>query len=238
MEIRLQKYLADAGIASRRKAEELILDGKVTVNGKLVTELGIKVVPGKDEVCYLGQVIGGKEKLVYYLLHKPEGYVTTVHDQFHRPTVIDLLKGVRERVFPVGRLDYDTSGFLILTNDGDLTYKLTHPKHEVKKTYEAKLFGKPDENQIRQFRRGLMLDGQRTEPAEIEILSEQGRMCNVRSTIHEGRNRQVRRMCEAIKHPVYSLKRISTGDLTLGDLPKGRYRALTEKEINYLKSLS
>ena len=175
MEVRLQKYLADAGIASRRKAEELILAGKVQVNGVTVTELGTKVDDKVDSVFYNGKRIINHEPMVYILLHKPEGFVTTVKDQFDRPTVMDLIKKVKERVVPVGRLDYDTSGLLILTNDGDLTYKLTHPKHNVEKTYIAKLYGTPDENDIRQFKYGVHIDGRRTEPAKLQVLEENGK---------------------------------------------------------------
>lgn len=240
MEMRLQKFLAEAGVASRRKAEELIAAGKVTVNGKIVTELGTKIDPKQDEVFYLGRKISKREeKPVYIMLHKPEGYVTTAKEQFGRPAVLDLIKGVDARIFPVGRLDYDTSGLLLLTNDGDLTYKLTHPKHDVDKTYIAKLYGIPDDGALQKFRRGVFLDGKRTKPAKIQILekSKDGRFCTAEIIIHEGRNRQVRKMCTAIQHPVAQLKRVATGDLQLGDLPKGKFRHLTEKEIKYLKKL-
>ena len=237
MEVRLQKYLAEAGIASRRKAEELILAGKVQVNGKTVTELGTKVDDKVDAVFYNGKRIINSEPMVYIMLYKPEGFVTTVKDQFDRPTVMDLIKKVKERVVPVGRLDYDTSGLLLLTNDGDLTYKLTHPKHNIEKTYIAKVYGTPTEDDVRKFRYGVTIDGRKTEPAKLEIIEENGKFSVCRITITEGRNRQVRKMCEAIKHPVASLKRVSTGELTLGELKKGQYRHLTEKEVKYLKNL-
>lgn len=240
MEERLQKFLAEAGVASRRKAEELIAQGKVKVNGKVVTEMGMKIDPAKDEVTYLDKKVTTKDtKMVYIMLYKPEGYVTTAKEQFGRPAVMDLVKGVKERIFPVGRLDYDTSGLLLLTNDGDLTYKLTHPKHDVDKTYIAKLYGIPDEGALQKFRRGVVIDGKRTKPAKIQIIEKDkdGRFCTAEIIIHEGRNRQVRKMCEAIKHPVAQLKRVATGDLKLGDLQKGKYRHLTEKEIKYLKKL-
>ncbi len=240
MEERLQKFLAEAGVASRRKAEELIAQGKVKVNGKVVTEMGIKIDPAKDEVTYLGKKVTTKDtKMVYIMLYKPEGYVTTAKEQFGRPAVMDLIKGVKERIFPVGRLDYDTSGLLLLTNDGDLTYKLTHPKHDVDKTYIAKLYGIPDEGALQKFRRGVVIDGKRTKPAKIQIIDKDkdGRFCTAEISIHEGRNRQVRKMCEAIKHPVAQLKRVATGELKLGDLQKGKYRHLTEKEVKYLKKL-
>ena len=207
MQIRLQKFLSEAGIASRRKAEILIMAGKVEVNGKIVTELGTKIDTEKDVVYYNHKKVEKKQKLIYIMLHKPEGYVTTVKDQFQRPTVLDLLKTVKERVYPVGRLDYDTSGLLLLTNDGALTYRLTHPKHNIEKTYEAKLFGTPSEADILQFRKGVLIDGKKTQPAKLEILEKGEKYCTVRIIIQEGRNRQVRKMCQAIKHPVAQLKR-------------------------------
>nr|WP_294681093.1 pseudouridine synthase [uncultured Anaerotignum sp.] len=240
MEERLQKFLAEAGVASRRKAEALIAQGKVKVNGKVVTEMGFKIDSEKDEVTYLEKKVSKKQtKMVYIMLHKPVGYVTTAKEQFGRPAVVDLIQGVSERIFPVGRLDYDTSGLLLLTNDGDLTYKLTHPKHDVDKTYIAKLYGVPDEGALQKFRRGVVLDGKRTKPAKIQILNrdKDGRFCTAEIIIHEGRNRQVRKMCESIKHPVAQLQRVATGELKLGDLPKGKYRHLTEKEVKYLKKL-
>lgn len=237
MEVRLQKFLAEAGVASRRKAEELIVMGKIEVNGKVVTELGTKIDDKKDEVFYQNQKVSIKQNMVYIMLHKPEGYVTTVKDQFQRPTVMDLIHNISERIYPVGRLDYDTSGLLLLTNDGDMTYRLTHPKHNIEKTYEAKLFGTPSEQDRIQFRRGVVIDSRRTEPAKLEILQSGEKYSIVRIVIQEGRNRQVRKMCEAIKHPVAQLKRTGTGSLFLRDLPKGKYRNLTQKEIQYLKNL-
>ncbi len=238
MEERLQKFLAEAGVASRRKAEELIAEGKIKVNGKVITELGTKIDPQKDEVLYLDKIISKKEvEMIYIMLHKPEGYVTTAKEQFGRPGVMDLVSGIEARIFPVGRLDYDTSGLVLLTNDGDLTYKLTHPKHDVDKTYIAKLYGTPDDMDLQKFRRGVFIDGRQTKPAKMQILEKGERQSTVEIIIHEGRNRQVRKMCEAIKHPVAQLKRVGTGDLTLGDLPKGKYRHLTPAEVKYLKSL-
>lgn len=234
---RLQKYIADCGIASRRKAEELIEKGLVKVNDKVITELGTKIDPLKDEVKYKGKVIKPENKKVYILLNKPEGYVTTARDQFNRPTVLDLVKDVKERVVPVGRLDYDTSGLLILTNDGDVVYKLTHPKSEVDKVYEAKLFGVPDSNTINLFKNGITIDGKKTQPAKIQLIKVDGRFSWCYITIHEGRNRQVRKMCQAARHPVSTLRRVAEGDIELGDLKKGEWRYLNDKEIRYLKGL-
>lgn len=235
MLIRLQKALADAGVASRRKAEEYIKDGKVTVNGKIITELGTKVDCEKDIICYNKEKIT-KSKMIYILLNKPEGYVTTAKDQFNRPTVIDLIK-IEERIFPVGRLDFDTSGLLILTNDGDLTYKLTHPKHNIKKVYEAKILGIPNKEDIQIFQKGINIEGKKTSPAEFKIIDKNNNIATVLITITEGRNRQVRKMCEYINHPVLKLKRVQEGDIKLGNLKKGHYRVLTDREIKYLKSL-
>ncbi|NLM12662.1 MAG: rRNA pseudouridine synthase [Epulopiscium sp.] len=236
-EIRLQKYLADAGIASRRKAEEYILQGKVKVNGQIVTNLGTKVNPDRDIIFYNGKKVEIKKKKVYLMLNKPENYVTTVNDQFNRPTVIDLLHSVSERVYPVGRLDYNTSGLLLLTNDGDLTYKITHPKHHIDKIYLATVKGIPGEASLNKLRRGVVIDDYKTAPAKAKIISTSSNSAILQITIHEGRNRQVRKMCEAIGHPVMSLKRIAIGDISLGDLPVGKFRSLTQKEIDYLKSL-
>lgn len=236
MEVRLQKYLADAGVASRRKAEELILQGKISVNGKVVTELGHKVDEA-DTIHFCGKEIKNKEKQTYLMLHKPEEYVTTVKDQFDRPTVMDLIKDVRERVYPIGRLDYDTSGLLLLTNDGELAYKLTHPKHNINKTYIAKVIGTPTENELDAFRKGLVIEDYKTAPAQIEIIKKEGQYSSIKIIIQEGRNRQVRKMCAAIGHPVAALKRVATGKLFLGNLEKGKYRFLTEEEIRYLKQV-
>ncbi len=232
MELRLQKFLAEAGIASRRKAEQFIVMGKVEVNGKVVTELGTKIDTEKDTVLYEHKKVVLKQKLIYIMLHKPEGYVTTVKDQFQRATVIDLLKGVTERVYPVGRLDYDTSGLLLLTNDGDLTYRLTHPKHNIEKTYEAKLFGTPSEQNIIQFHRGVSIDGKKTEPAKLEILQKGEKYSIVRIVIQEGRNRQVRKMCQAIGKKVLALHRSKIGSIDVKDLKIGTWRYMTKDEIN------
>ncbi len=237
MQIRLQKYLAQAGIASRRKAEEIILSGRVTVNGEKITQLGVKIEEAKDKVTLDGKIIQQQSQNIYIMLHKPKGYITSAKDQFNRLTVMDLLKGINQRLVPVGRLDYDTSGLLILTNDGELTYKLTHPKHEVAKVYEALIKGSPSQEEIEAFMGGLIIEDYKTAPAQFEILSGNKYKSKVKITITEGRNRQVRKMCEAINHPVIGLKRIAIGKISLGDLKLAEYRHLTIKELEYLRKL-
>ncbi len=236
MEMRLQKYLAECGVASRRKCEEFITEGRVRVNGETVTELGTKVTES-DTVEFDGKVLSPEERLVYLMLHKPEGCVTTVTDQFERHTVMDYID-IEERVFPVGRLDYDTSGLLLLTNDGELTYKLTHPKHNITKTYIATVERQPSKEEMQRFSKGLIIDGYKTSPAKIFVakIHENG-LVSLKIQIREGRNRQVRKMCEQIGCPVRYLKRIATGRLVLGTLKKGDYRELTKDEVEYLKSL-
>jgi len=237
MLVRLQKYLADCGVASRRAAEDLIRDGKVTVNGLTVTEMGVKIDDEKDSVMFCGRNIFPKTEAVYLMLHKPEGYVTTVSDPFGRPSALDLINMKKTRLFPVGRLDFNTSGLLLITNDGDLTFKLTHPKHDIEKTYMAKLSGVPDKSALESFRRGLLIDDYKTGPAAIEIVKSAENGCTAKIIIKEGKNRQVRKMCEAIGLKVLSLKRVATGKLVLGDLKKGEYRRLTNRELKYLKGL-
>ncbi|SHH47960.1 23S rRNA pseudouridine2605 synthase [Caloranaerobacter azorensis DSM 13643] len=235
--MRLQKYLAMCGIASRRKSEALILQGRVKVNGKVIDELGYKIDPDTDIVLFDNKRVIKKENYIYIALNKPEGYITTVKDQFNRPTVLDLVKNINERIYPVGRLDYDTSGLIFLTNDGDLTYRLTHPKHEVEKVYIAKIKGIPTEEELNKFRNGLKIDDYITSKAKIEVLKKYNNYSIVKITIHEGKNRQVRKMCEKINHPVISLKRVAIGKINLGNLKKGNWRYLSKKEIEYLKSL-
>ena len=237
MQIRLQKYLADCGVASRRKAEELIQAGAVTVNGAVVTQLGVKVDGDVDAVTVNGKPAAPQATMYYVMLHKPEGYVTTVSDQFNRPAVTDLVGDIPARLFPVGRLDYNSSGLLLLTNDGALAYRLTHPKHNIPKVYIARVRGVPTAEALAQFRRGLDIDGRKTAPAQVQAVKQGGDTASLRITITEGRNRQVRKMCDAIGHPVLSLKRIATGKLYLGELPKGAYRYLTEGEVSYLKGV-
>ena len=230
--VRLQKFLANSGVASRRKCEELILEGKISVNGKVIKELGTKIDPAVDKVTYCGKLIHNTEKLVYILLNKPIGYVTTANDQFNRDTVLDLVK-VKERVVPVGRLDMYTSGALILTNDGDFVYKVTHPKHEITKTYTVTLKGIIDNQAVDKLRNGVEIDNYVTKPAKVKILKidEEKNISRLEITIHEGKNRQVRKMCEVVGSKVIALHRSKIGDIGVKDLKIGTWRYLSKSEI-------
>ena len=236
MEMRLQKYLAECGIASRRKCEEYIIQGKVEVNGKIVTELGTKIDFEKDKIKFNNKEIKPEKKHVYILLNKPIGYVTTADDQFGRDTVLDLVK-VKERIVPVGRLDMYTSGALILTNDGDFLYKVTHPKHEINKTYNATLKGIIQNDEVERLKKGVKIEDYTTKPAKVKILKTDTEkdISRIEITIHEGKNRQVRKMCEAIGRNVIALHRSKIGSINVKDLPLGKWRYLTSKEV---KSIS
>jgi len=213
--IRLQKILSQAGIASRRAAEKLIAEGRVTVNGRTIREMGVKADPAVDDIRVDGRRLRQPDRLRYILLNKPAGFVTTRSDPERRRTVMDLLAGVRGYVYPVGRLDYDTEGLLLLTNDGDLAARLTHPRHEVERTYEAHVAGAVNEDAMERLRRGIPLDGRRTMPADVKALGAGRRASSVLiMTIREGRNRQVRRMCEAVGHPVKKLRRTRIGPIS------------------------
>jgi pseudouridine synthase len=238
--IRLQKILSQAGISSRRAAEKLMAEGRVSVNGTTIFELGTKADPAKDDIRVDGRRIKAAERPRYILLNKPRGYVTTRSDEKRRKTVLDLLGGVREYVYPVGRLDYDTEGLLLLTNDGDLAAALTHPRHGVERTYEARVAGMPDERALEKLRNGVPLDGKRTLPAQVILLNSGRRDADgvVLITITEGRNRQVRRMLEAVGHPVDRLKRTKIGPLADRKLPVGAWRDLSAEEVNRLKAAS
>ena len=233
LEIRLQKFLAHAGVASRRKAEEMIKQGRVAINNIIVENMGV-TVSSTDVVTVDGKPVITEEKKVYIMLNKPVGYVSTSKDQFGRPTVIDLVKDAGKRLYPVGRLDYDTSGLILLTNDGDFTYRLTHPKHEINKVYEPVISGFPEKDEIKRFESGLKIEDYQTSPAEFLVLGKQGINSLVRITIHEGKNRQVRKMCEAIGHKVLTLKRIQIGPIALDNLPEGKWRHLLDNEIKIL----
>ena len=232
---RLQKVLSQAGIASRRASEQLMRDGRVTVNGAAVRELGTKADPLRDDIRVDGRRIKPAERQRYILLNKPRGYVTTRSDPQKRPTVIDLLTDTRgvspgEYVYPVGRLDFDSEGLLLLTNDGDLAAKLTHPSHGVPRVYEARVLGVPDDHDLRRMARGIVLEGRRTAPATV--LMRHGALV---ITVREGRNRQVRKMCEAIGHPVTHLKRIAIGPIRDVSLKTGQWRELSEAEVERLR---
>ncbi|PAK53545.1 pseudouridine synthase [Paenibacillus sp. 7541] len=236
---RLQKIMAQAGVASRRKCEELILEGKVQVNGETVTELGTKADPEQDIITVSGKPIKN-EKKVYLMLNKPKGVITSSSDPEGRRIVSDFLKGVNERVYPIGRLDYDTEGLLLLTNDGEFANMLSHPKYHVPKTYLATVKGVPHGTDLDRLRQGIMLEDGMTAPAEVEYkdVDPDNKFAVITITIHEGRNRQVRRMFDAISHPVTRLKRIAYGDLLLQNLKRGVYRHLTPDEINHLKQMA
>lgn len=230
MEERLQKILAAAGLCSRRQAEKLILAGRVKVDGQIVQELGIKADSTQQQILFDGKPLP-KPTLVCYLLNKPRGYVTTMRDPQGRPIVSSLMKGVKERVFPVGRLDLDTEGALLMTNDGDLSQRILHPSNEIKKTYEAKVNGRPSKKKLAELEKGIMLDGKKTWPARLRILKSHGHNTTMQVVIHEGRKRQVRLMFAAIGHPVIELKRTAYGKLVLGDLRVGCFRKLPPKEL-------
>ena len=234
-EERLQKYLAECGIGSRRKCEEYILQGKVKINGKLVTELGVKILPQKDKVEFEGKEVKKESRLIYILLNKPIGYVTTAEDQFSRDTVLDLVK-VRERIVPVGRLDMYTSGALILTNDGDFVYKVTHPKHEINKTYTVTVKGIVEKDDVEKLKNGVKIDDYITKPAKVKILKTdfEKNISRLEITIHEGKNRQVRKMCESIGKKVIALHRSKIGEIGVKDLELGKWRYLTKKEVDKL----
>ena len=234
-EERLQKFLANAGIASRRKCEELILDGKVEVNGEVATELGTKVSE-KDIIKYNGKIVKPEEEKVYILLNKPIGYVTTAKDQFNRETVLDLVK-INKRIVPVGRLDMYTSGALILTNDGEFVNMLTHPKNEINKTYNVTVKGDITKEDVENLQNGVEIDdGYITKTAKVKILKidEEKDISRIQITIHEGKNRQVRKMCEAINKKVLALHRSKIGSIEVNDLKVGKWRYLTNKEIENL----
>lgn len=229
---RLQKILSQAGVASRRASEQLMLEGRVSVNGTTVRELGTKADPARDDIRVDGRRIKVVERHLYLLVNKPRGYVSTRSDPQQRPTVLDLLQGIREYVYPVGRLDYDSEGLIILTNDGDLAARLTHPRHGVPRVYEATVLGEPDDHDLDRLQRGVVIDGQKTGPAEVTAIGPG----HLRVTVREGRNRQVRKMCEAIGHPVSKLTRVAIGPIRDPKLKRGQWRELTDAEVRKLRS--
>lgn len=231
---RLQKYIARSGVTSRRKAEELILAGHVMVNGIKITELGTKIDPIKDIVTVDNKKITEVNKFIYIKLYKPEGYVTTVKDQFDRKTVLDLID-IKERIYPIGRLDYNTSGLLLLTNDGELANKLMHPKYHIYKTYVAEIEGQISDTSINRLINGVVIEDYKTAPAKAKLLKYNNNKSLVQVSIYEGKNRQVRKMFDAIGHSVRSLKRISFGEINLGELKIGSWENLSKEEIQFLK---
>jgi pseudouridine synthase len=241
MPIRLQKILSAAGVSSRRAAEELITQGRVMVNGQTVTELGTRADPERDDIRVDGRRVKAAERRRYILLYKPRGYITSRSDPQRRPTVIDLLVkgGVREYVYPVGRLDYDSEGLLILTSDGDLAAALTHPRHGVEREYHVRVRGVPDEHELERLARGVVIEGRRTAPAEVTLQkaidAESGAQAVLSVVLREGRNRQLRDMCDAIGHPVVRLRRVRIGPITDDRIRPGEFRDLDAREVAALK---
>jgi pseudouridine synthase len=232
---RLQKILSKAGLTSRRHAERLIIEGRVKVNGTVVTSLGFKADPQRDHIRVDGRPIAKFESKAYLLLNKPRGCVTTLDDPLGRPTIRDFLQGEKRRVKPVGRLDFDSEGLLILTNDGELHQRLTHPRYGVPRTYLVKVKGIPGQRELKRLRDGIRLDDGATFPAKVHLVKKLKRNSWMRFTVYEGRNKLIKRMCAAISYPVIRLQRTRYGSLNLGDIKSGKYRYLTPKEIQELK---
>jgi len=233
--MRLQKFLSSGGIASRRAAEKLISEGRIKVNDKVVTEPGTKVDTQKDKVEVDNLPVSIPKKKKYFLLYKPSGYLTTVKDPYNRHTVMDLIPGkFRDGLFPVGRLDLDTEGLLLLTNDGEMAFRLTHPRYEIEKEYLAQVKGTPSKDDLYSLRTGVILEEGKTAPAKVEVLSSGDKMSLLRLIIHEGKKRQIKRICAAVGHPVIFLKRNSFAFLGIGSLKPGLYRSLTEEEVQKL----
>ncbi len=233
--MRINKYIAHSGVASRRKADELVASGNVKVNGVVIREAGFQVSEG-DRVEINGKHIESSEKKVYILLNKPVGYVTTMNDDKGRYTAADLVTDITERIFPVGRLDYNTSGLLIMTNDGEVAYRITHPKHQVTKTYRAEVSGYLSNTRLAKLRNGVDIGGFVTSKAKVEVIKQLKNTAIVEIEIHEGKNRQVRKMFKAVGCTVVRLQRISIGELRLGRMLEGHYRKLTPKEVEMIKT--
>ena len=233
--MRLNKYIAQCGVTSRRKADEMISAGKVKINDQIVKELGYIVMP-EDKVSVNGNYIKLDSKFIYIILNKPLGYIATVSDDKERPTVLDLVSDIGERLYPIGRLDYNTSGLLILTNDGDLAYKLTHPKHVIYKTYRARVTGVISKEKAAKLSNGVDIGGYITAKAKVKIEKSFERSTILELQVYEGKNRQIRKMISAVDSRVIELERIAVGDLRLGHLKEGHYRKLTPAEIEYLKN--
>lgn len=233
--VKLQKYFSDCAVMSRRAAEEEIKNGKVTVNGEVAT-LGLRIDPERDVVIYKGKrVLPKTDEKTYILLNKPRGIVTSLSDEKGRATVISLLKGVRTRVYPVGRLDMDSNGLLLLTDDGELTNRLTHPRHQIPKIYRVTVKGEVSEKALELLRSPLTIDGYKIQPVKTTVFSLENSSTTLEMTLFEGRNRQIRRMCALCELSITQLTRIAIGNIALGDLPSGKWRYLTEDEVEYLK---
>ena len=235
--MRLNKFLASAGLASRRKCDEIIKEGKIKINGSVVTELGVDVDIDNDIVLHCGKRIRPISNNVYYKLHKPKGYVTTASDDRERKTVIDLMRGVKYRVYPVGRLDYDTEGLLLMTTDGDFANIFTHPKNSIVKTYVANVEGELTNDDIKKLSSGVDIGGYTTKPCSVTVISRDEKFTKIEIAISEGKNRQVKRMIEAVGKNIAFLKRVSIGDIKLGGLARGEYKPLTAKEMQYINKI-
>lgn len=236
MRIRLNKFLAQAGVASRREVDKMIVEGKIKVNGRVVRTLGTRIDDEKDRVEFGDKRVVKEEKMLYLMLNKPSGYLVTLKDPFQRPTVKELLPSMKERIYPVGRLDYDSEGLLLLTNDGELAHRLAHPRYKVPKNYVVEVKGMPDSSNISRLEKGITIDGKKTAPAKVARLSGSSKKTLLRIEIHEGRKREVKRMFEAIGHRVLHLQRVGFGGMRLGKLQSGKWRFLTQREVNRLKN--
>jgi pseudouridine synthase len=236
MRIRLNKFLAQAGVASRREVDKMIEEGKIKVNGRVVRTLGTKIDDETDRVELGGKRVKKEEKMVYLMLNKPPGYLVTLKDPFQRPTIKELLPSIKERIYPVGRLDYDSEGLLLLTNDGELAHRLTHPRYRVPKNYVVEVKGVPDSSAISRLEKGIIIDEKKTAPAKIARLSGGLKKTLLRIEIHEGRKREVKRMFGAVGHRVLQLKRVGFGGMRLSQLQTGKWRFLTKREVDALKS--
>ncbi len=232
--IRINKYLSASGVSSRREADSLIEQGRVKVNGKIVQALGSKIDENKDRIEVDGKTVEGAQGKVYMLLNKPPGFLVTLKDPFQRPTIMDFLPKLRTRIFPIGRLDFDSEGLLLMTNDGELSNRLLHPRYEIKKTYLVKIKGHPEKVQISRLERGIPIDGKKTAPAKIFPISSSPKRSLFKVELHEGRKREIRRMFEAIGYHVLLLRRIKFAGLTLDGLNPGDWRYLTETEVQNL----
>jgi pseudouridine synthase len=235
MLIRLNKFLSQSGVASRREADKMIQEGRIKVNGEVVQTLGFKVDETKDEVCVDEKIIKKDQGLIYVMLNKPPGYLVTLKDPYRRPTIMDLIYRIQSRIFPVGRLDLDSRGLLLLTNDGELAHRLMHPRYKIKKLYLVTVKGKVDRTSLSRLEKGIYLEGRKTAPARIERLSEGPKRSFLKIEIHEGRKREIRRMLDAVGLAVIDLQRIRYAELGLGNLEQGTWRHLTKKEVRALR---